>query len=255
MDEEMFLEHYPGMLLRALPVSIVCTLTRILGDGPGPVEFGWEGGIEPPVVIHRHGHHHRPRHALLGSPFPFFPGDPLGGESPNFRRWPDVPIPPRPFPPLPPLPNSIPAPRADSPQELVSPLAESSGTEGQEDANPPSPPVNSAPPDFVFYITEEAARHLNIRGRPAATFTIEFENSSSTSVFGGTAAAMNDGPGVFDDRASHLEDDEDDEDDQEYTENVNSLPAAATLAREAGWEVISDSIITSTWRTLTNNVV
>ncbi|RDL40186.1 Hect, E3 ligase [Venustampulla echinocandica] len=47
-------------------------------DGPGPVPFGWEGEVEPPMVLHR-----RPRPGGF-PPFPFFPGgprDPLGGMS------------------------------------------------------------------------------------------------------------------------------------------------------------------------------
>lgn len=45
------------------------------GDA-GPVAFGWEGEVDPPVT---HRHRHAPRHAF-GNPFPFFPGgrDPLG---------------------------------------------------------------------------------------------------------------------------------------------------------------------------------
>ncbi|KAG4029287.1 hypothetical protein MFRU_016g00450 [Monilinia fructicola] len=66
MDEEMLFEHaYPA-------------------DGPGPI-FGWEGEVEPPMVISHRGHQGRHRHAFP-SPFPFLPGgsrDPLG--VPDFR--------------------------------------------------------------------------------------------------------------------------------------------------------------------------
>ncbi|KAJ8059764.1 hypothetical protein OCU04_011398 [Sclerotinia nivalis] len=66
VDEEMLFEHaYPA-------------------DGPGPI-FGWEGDVEPPMVISHRGHQGRHRHAFP-SPFPFLPGgsrDPLG--VPDFR--------------------------------------------------------------------------------------------------------------------------------------------------------------------------
>jgi hypothetical protein len=52
-------------------------------DGPGGINFGWEGEVEPPMVLHRRS---RPG----GFPqFPFFPGgphDPLRGMSIPFYQ-------------------------------------------------------------------------------------------------------------------------------------------------------------------------
>ncbi|KAG0646144.1 HECT-type E3 ubiquitin transferase [Hyphodiscus hymeniophilus] len=51
------------------------------GPDPGRA-WGWEGEVDPPMIIHRGHHHHRPRG--FPSPFPLFPGgsrDPLGGMS------------------------------------------------------------------------------------------------------------------------------------------------------------------------------
>lgn len=80
MDEEMFFEHaYPGQS-NIRPSSAVRLMNQ--ADGPGPI-FGWEGEVEPPMVINHRGHQGRHRHAFP-SPFPFFPAgsrDPLGGTS------------------------------------------------------------------------------------------------------------------------------------------------------------------------------
>jgi hypothetical protein len=50
-----------------------------IGDGPGPGAFGWEGEVDPPMIITHRGH--RPRGFAAG--FPLFPrghrDDPLGG--------------------------------------------------------------------------------------------------------------------------------------------------------------------------------
>ncbi|KAM0315274.1 hypothetical protein ACHAO8_004040 [Botrytis cinerea] len=78
MDEEMLFEHaYPGQS-NIRPSSTVRLINQ--ADGPGPI-FGWEGDVEPPMVISHRGHQGRHRHAFP-SPFPFLPGgsrDPLGG--------------------------------------------------------------------------------------------------------------------------------------------------------------------------------
>lgn len=80
MDEEMLFEHaYPGQS-NIRPSSTVRLIDQ--ADGPGPI-FGWEGDVEPPMVISHRGHQGRHRHAFP-SPFPFLAGgsrDPLGGRS------------------------------------------------------------------------------------------------------------------------------------------------------------------------------
>lgn len=76
----MLFEHaYPGQS-NIRPSSAVRLINQ--ADGPGPI-FGWEGEVEPPMVISHRGHQGRHRHAFP-SPFPFLPGgsrDPLGGRS------------------------------------------------------------------------------------------------------------------------------------------------------------------------------
>ena len=61
----------------------IAFLTLKTGD-PRAV-FGWEGEVDPPMIISHRGHHHRPRG--FPSPFPLFPGgprDPLGGTFSDF---------------------------------------------------------------------------------------------------------------------------------------------------------------------------
>ena len=57
-----------------------------IGDGPGPVTFGWEGEVDPPVIFSHRGH--RPRGFAGG--FPLFPrghrDDPLGGTLASARN-------------------------------------------------------------------------------------------------------------------------------------------------------------------------
>jgi hypothetical protein len=80
-DEDMFLgQGYPGDG-EYLPL-LRWRWREVLTSVGGPVAFGWEGEVDPPVI---HRHRHAPRHAFP-NPFPFFPGgrDPLGGRSNAF---------------------------------------------------------------------------------------------------------------------------------------------------------------------------
>lgn len=71
---------------RSNVVKAVTFLTLEAGN-PGHV-FGWEGEVDPPMIISHRGHHHT-RLRGFHNPFPFFPGgprDPLGGTFPIFDQ-------------------------------------------------------------------------------------------------------------------------------------------------------------------------
>jgi E3 ubiquitin-protein ligase HUWE1 len=61
-----------------------------IGDGPGPGAFGWEGEVDPPMIITHRGH--RPRGFAAG--FPLFPrghhDDPLGGTLASVQPLQDI---------------------------------------------------------------------------------------------------------------------------------------------------------------------
>jgi E3 ubiquitin-protein ligase HUWE1 len=89
-EEEMFLDAgYPGTF-RTFSKDLTI-LTKITGPDVGRV-WGWEGEVDPPMIIsHRGHHHHRPRG--FPSTFPLFPGgsrDPLGGMLPPISNLPHL---------------------------------------------------------------------------------------------------------------------------------------------------------------------